>query len=124
MTSGAGRPHVEVAVRVGATKAAPTGDFTYSIVETDLRRPSGDRRCERRFRTRLREAIVAERRGPAIVDCRVRDLTKGGARLHLDSDRPLPRAFLLTEATSRRAFRATLVWQNGRDAGVRLVPIE
>lgn len=114
----------DVAGRRVDAGSAPTGDFTYSVVAVDVRGPASDRRGERRVRTRLREALVAERRGRTLVDCRIRDLTKRGARLHLDRDRPLPRAFLLTEANSRRSFWATLVWQTGRDAGVRLVPIE
>ena len=54
------------------------------------------------------------------MDCRIRDKSRHGARLHLDKDRPLPRLFLLTDPATATCYRATLVWQVGRDAGVRL----
>ena len=109
-----------------APGATLSGEFTYSVIESDIGSDlgAGERRRERRLRTRLREGLVAERRGRTIADCRIRDLTKTGARLQLDADLPLPKSFLLTEAGTRRAFRATLIWQAGRDAGVRLVPTE
>lgn len=110
----------EVVGRRVPAAALNNGDFTYVVIEPAL--GHGDRRRERRLRTRLREGVVAERRGRVVVDCRIRDITRGGARLLLDGDQPLPRTFLLTEAGSRRSFWATLVWQTGRDAGVRLVP--
>ena len=100
-------------------------DFTYSVVETSgpSQKARRDRRGEERMRSRLREGQVAEGRGKVLVECRIRDLSKRGARLRLDKDRPLPKAFFLTEAGSRRSFWATLAWQVGRDAGVKLTPI-
>lgn len=120
MTTHETPPVRDVVGRRVTAAASNSGDFTYSVIEPAL--GHGDRRRERRLRTRLREGVVAERRGRLLVDCRIRDITRTGARLLLDCNRPLPRAFLLTEAGSRRTFWATLVWQTGRDAGVRLVP--
>lgn len=116
--------HDEIGRRVPAGMAT-RGEFTYSVVETAVvPKARGDRRGERRTRSRLREGLVAERRGRVLVECRIRDLSKRGARLQLDKDRPLPKVFLLTEAGTRRAFWATLAWQVGRDAGVKLVPVD
>jgi hypothetical protein len=116
--------HEEIGRRVAA--GAPIrGEFTYSVVETaPAPKGRGDRRGDARTRSRLREGSVAERRGKVLVECRIRDLSKRGARLQLDKDRPLPKVFLLTEAGTTRSYWATLAWQVGRDAGVKLVAID
>lgn len=124
MTSEAPSPSIEVLSRRVAPGSAPSSDFTYSVVETGLLLRKGERRNDQRARTRLREGLVAEKPGRVIVDCRIRDRSKRGARLQLDKDRPLPKSFVLTEAGTRQRFWATLVWQTGRDAGVRLVPLD
>lgn len=99
--------------------------FTYCVVEpAQGEGPHDERRGERRLRTRLRDGLLTERRGRVLVECRIRDRSKRGARLRLDKDRPLPRVFLLTDASSRMRFWATLVWQSGRDAGVRLMVLD
>ena len=94
-------------------------DFTYSVIDPG---PS-ERRGERRLRTRLRDGLVTEQRGRPVVDCRIRDRSRTGARIQLDKDRPLPKTFLLGDMASRERFWAILVWQVGRDAGVRLTPL-
>jgi hypothetical protein len=101
-------------------------DFTYSIIETGPSRSGrgAERRGEDRVRSRLREGAVIDRPGRVLAECRIRDLSKRGARLHLEKDVPLPRAFLLTEGGTRRTYRALLAWQVGRDAGVRLIPVD
>ena len=108
----------EVAAR-RVTGAPAADDFTYSVVEPDPR----ERRGERRARTRLRDGLVKERRGQVLVECRIRDRSRFGARLRLDADLRLPNLFILTDAASRARYRAVLVWQVGLDAGVRLVPL-
>jgi hypothetical protein len=116
--------HEQIGRKV-ATGTRGRSDFTYSIIETGpSRHRQGERRGEYRTRSRLREGLLADRPGRVLVECRIRNLSKRGARLHLERDRPLPRAFLLTEGGTRRTFRALLAWQIGRDAGVRLIPIE
>ena len=122
MVTEAGRrtatPREVMGKRVASNHGA-SDDFTYVVIETPTA-PNGDRRSDRRMRTRLRDGLVAERRGRPLVDCRIRDLSRTGARLQLDKDRPLPRRFLLTDTASRSQYWATLIWQAGRDAGVRL----
>jgi hypothetical protein len=116
--------HRETGRKVAAG-ARNRSDFTYSVIETGPSRGTrGERRGDDRVRSRLREGAIADRPGRVLVECRIRDLSKRGARLHLEKDRPLPRAFLLTEGGTRRTYRALLAWQIGRDAGVRLIPID
>ncbi len=109
----------EVAARRIAAGEALRGDFTYSVVEP----AAGERRLEHRLRTRLRDATLGMRRGHVLVECRIRDRSRGGARLRLDAPCALPRMFLLIDAGSRARYHALLVWQHGCDAGVRLTPV-
>ena len=99
-------------------------EFTYSIIETPPSPsiPSDKRRTER-LRTRLRSGMLLDRRNKVIVDCLIQDRSRTGARLRLAQGRPLPKAFLLSDDVGKTQFWAQLAWQNGRDAGVRLVPI-
>ena len=112
-------PPTEIAARRVADGAMPGHEFTYSVVEP----APGDKRGERRVATRLRDAQIGMRRGHVLVECRIRDRSRGGARLRLDAPHALPKMFLLTDAASRTRFHALLVWQSGRDAGVRLTPV-
>jgi len=112
-------PPTEIAARRVAAGATSPEDFTYSVVEP----ARGEKRGERRVATRLRDAQLGLRRGHVLVECRIRDRSRGGARLRLDAPHALPKMFLLTDAASRARFHALLVWQSGRDAGVRLTPV-
>ena len=110
--------------------ARPNEDFTYSVVligarakvpaKASVDRVTGERRTDGRTRTRLRDAVLGEGRGRVLMECRIRDRSRHGARLQLDKDRPLPRAFLLSDPAAGTCYRARLIWQAGRDAGVRL----
>ena len=108
-----------------AAGAVSRDDFTYCIVDVAPVAPKGgDRRREDRQRTRLRDGVLAEGRGRIVGDCRISNRSKLGARLQLDKDHALPGSFLLTDPASHTRFRATLIWQKGREAGVKLVPAE
>ena len=119
--------HPTVTARRVPPGARPGEDFTYSVIAVEA--PAGaagagardERRADGRVRTRLRDATLVEGRGRVLMDCRIRDKSRRGARLQLDGDRPLPPVFLLSEPATGTCYRATLVWQKGRDAGVRLV---
>lgn len=112
--------HDVVGRRVAAGQLAKD-DFTYTVVEVSRK---GERRAEGRVRTHLREGSVKESRGRHIVECRIRELSRKGARLQLDRERPLPKTFLLREAGTESTYMATLIWQMGRDAGVRIARVE
>lgn len=116
--------HQETGRRVESGESL-IGEFTYSVVETAPKPETpGDRRGDARARSRLREGEIGERFGHVLVACRIRDLSKRGARLQLDHDLPLPKVFLLTETGTDRAYWATLAWQEGREVGTKLMPIE
>lgn len=104
-------------------QAGTTGEFTYSVVTAPACWMGVERRGSKRLRTRLRDGVIGERKHRVIADCRIVDRSRGGARLQLDKDRPLPERFVLTDGGAREMFRADLVWQAGRQAGVRLVPL-
>ena len=98
--------------------------FTYSIIETSDRTVTLlDKRDTERLRTRLRGGVVSDGRDRIIADCLIQDRSRSGARLRLSRDRPLPRRFLLSDEGSQNRFWAQLVWQKGRDAGVKLVAL-
>ncbi len=100
------------------------GEFTYSVVELAPTGWSGvERRGDKRQRTRLRDGLIGERKHRTIADCRIKDRSRSGARLQLEKDRPLPKSFVLTDGAARSLYRADLVWQVGRDAGVRLTEL-
>ena len=103
--------------------APPSDDFTYCVLEPETQdRQTKDRRREKRARTRLRDGLVNERR--VLVDCLIRDRSKFGAKLQLDKERVLPAIFVLTDSSSQTRFVATLIWQDGLEAGVKLKPID
>lgn len=118
-------PSREVLGRRVAPGEVARGEFTYSVVAVAPAGWTGDeRRGDKRLRTRLRDGTIGEHKHRTIADCHIRDRSRGGARLQLDKDRPLPKSFLLTDGAARSLYRADLVWQIGRDAGVRLTALE
>lgn len=115
----------EVLGRRIALGEALQGEFTYSVVEVARPGWAGlERRGDKRLRTRLRDGIIGERKHRTIAECRIRDRSDGGARLQLDKDRLLPKTFVLTDGAARSLYRAELVWQVGRDAGVKLTALD
>lgn len=105
------------------TRAADAGEFTYSVVTAAAGWVGIERRGTKRLRTRLRDGVIGERKHRVIADCRIVDRSRLGAQLQLDKERPLPPRFVLTDGADREMFRADLVWQAGRAAGVRLTPL-
>lgn len=118
VTRGDGAPEI-LGRRVPAGREGG-GDFTYSVVDAPAPEGAGERRGDRRLRMRLHDGVLSQGSGRAIVDCRICDQSSTGAKLQLHADRALPPSFLLTDNARRIRFRAVLVWQNGREAGVRL----
>ncbi len=89
---------------------------------TDRRRVEreGDRRCERRQRVLKQARIVLDDRASA-VDCTIRDLSMGGARLRLDSYFAPPAEFALVVVNSGETRRVKVRWQVGNEVGVAFV---
>ena len=52
------------------------------------------------------------------MDCRVRDFSATGARVHLTNTAIVPDQFDLTIARKERSFRASMVWRSVNEAGV------
>ncbi len=129
------RRRTVTATRVAPGAARDGGDpdgFTYHVVTTVVpssRRNGGltdggqtgdERRAGGRIRTRLRDASLSETRGRVLVDCRIHDRSRHGARLHLDKACALPKSFVVRDPSAGVDYRVTLVWQKGLEAGVRL----
>ena len=103
-----------------------SGEFTYSIVDiaAEALWAGQERRGARRLRTRLRDGIIGKTKHRSIAQCTIKDRSGGGARLQLDVAHALPPSFVLSDSAARMLYRATLVWQDGREAGVQLVEVE
>ncbi len=108
-------------LRPGEGPNAATGEFTYSVVAATW--TGHERRVAKRWRTRLRDGLIGERKHRVLADCRITERSRLGARLRLDTAHALPARFVLTDGAAREMFRAELVWQRGREAGVRLTPL-
>jgi hypothetical protein len=54
------------------------------------------------------------------LDCSIRNLSKGGAQIRVDSTHGLPDTFLLIEIRSGTAYRAHIAWRTPTLAGLRL----
>jgi methyl-accepting chemotaxis protein len=81
---------------------------------------------ERRGERRSRVLIPAQILSPMIkpVPCSIRDLTEGGARLHVDTHTRLPKRFVLVIDTDGRRFDCEVRHQGGTTVNVQFaVPI-
>ncbi len=57
----------------------------------------------------------------SVLDCTVRDISLGGCRIRLFAKFALPERFILAFPALGAERQAALVWQHGRDAGVRFL---
>jgi len=64
----------------------------------------------------LRALVLLD--GFARRDCRLVEVSEGGARLAIDGKTQLPRRFSIAFAPNRSARVCELVWRNGHMAGV------
>jgi len=79
-----------------------------------------DRRSSFRSRTLLEGHVIVPGRS-SHMGCTVLDLSEAGARLLLDWETPLPPEFEIRIPRRRLSRRATVVWSNGRDVGLKFV---
>lgn len=79
--------------------------------------PIDNRRQTRRFRAQHLAKIVL---GPdAMIDCRLEDISTGGARIVLEGNLPLPTDFdIFIAAHQLQAHRARLCWRRDNSLGV------
>ncbi|HVE04657.1 MAG TPA: PilZ domain-containing protein [Rhizomicrobium sp.] len=76
-----------------------------------------ERRPERRRRTLL-GGCVAFDDGKQAVDCTIRNLSTGGARITLPPGREIPGHVFLIHMRDRLVYDAVIVWKKGSEAGL------
>ena len=79
-----------------------------------------NRRSERRRRV-LKEARVILNGRFSVIDATARDISRRGCRLRLHHTIDLPRDFLVAFPSVGVERPAMLVWQKGRDCGVKFL---
>jgi hypothetical protein len=80
----------------------------------------GDQRVEARECVRLRSAKVLDSAFRFMCECRICDRSRGGLRLALARDVPLPRRLVVHIDESAEVRWAKVVWRRGRLVGIRL----
>jgi diguanylate cyclase (GGDEF)-like protein len=79
-----------------------------------------NRRGERRQRV-LKRGIIVTNDGFSTIDCVIRDLSTGGARIAVNAEYSAHPQFLLLIAETGERFPAEKRWQRGRDIGVKFL---
>lgn len=80
-----------------------------------------ERRAERRVRVlKAGKLLVSEH---VTLDCTVRDISPGGARIELDGPYGLPPELLLRVVAADLTIPAAVIWQRRYEAGIRFVGI-
>lgn len=79
-----------------------------------------ERRGEPRCRT-LRGGQIINGSGVAVLDCTIRNVSVGGAKLVLDQQRDMPELFRVDLEGSRRPVET--VWQIGEEVGIRFLDV-
>jgi len=76
-----------------------------------------EKRKASRSRTLLGGVIAFNNRA-STMDCQVRNLSAGGAKVTLSNTAALPDQFDLKIARNERSFRARMIWRAPNEAGV------
>jgi hypothetical protein len=79
--------------------------------------PRRERRPEPRLRV-LYPAIIAYDWGRTILDCTIRDIAEGGARIAFARNSRFPGTFHLIHVRGRVAYDARVIWSSDCQAGV------
>jgi hypothetical protein len=77
-----------------------------------------ERRQQPRQRV-LKGAVIFFNKGRSSVDCTVRNLTKIGARVVLESTNLVPDQFEVLVKQEKRLYSAETIWRDSTDIGVR-----
>lgn len=75
----------------------------------------------KRWPARLRRAKLFDKHCRFLVDCRILDVSAGGARLKPDSDRPLPLELRYSDDADRDLAPVELIWMKQSDIGIRFL---
>jgi hypothetical protein len=81
------------------------------------RSPAEMRRSQRR--RVLKDGRIVIRRGWSLIDCAIRDLSAGGARLTVKPECELPKEFDLLYVTDQLLIPCEIRWRRGDRLGVR-----
>lgn len=76
-----------------------------------------DRRAQTRQQANARGIVIADGRE---VACLITDMSDGGLRLRLDRAVNLPRTVTIVDVARAQAYDATVAWQKGIEAGLKL----
>ena len=87
--------------------------------EASAARSADDRRHVRRQRV-LKGALVVFGAFERVVDCAIRDLAEGGARLTLPTTVGIPETFHLLIPAEQKIAPARAVWRTSREIGIVL----
>ncbi|MEO6338723.1 MAG: PilZ domain-containing protein [Caulobacteraceae bacterium] len=82
-----------------------------------LRQATEHRRASR---TTVEQPGILVLDGDLALACAMRDVSDGGARIHLDAPTPLPAGGHFIDVHAGAAYRAKVVWRSGLDAGLEL----
>ena len=85
----------------------------------DAREAMAEKRASRRVRTVVTGRIVFNQ-GRSGVDCIVRDMSAGGARLRMVRPTVVPNAFDLVIPLKETSYPASVRWRAGNEIGVAL----
>jgi len=95
------------------------GKVAYWVDEPERKR-SGEHRVDARKRPHLRSAKVFDPAFRFVCECRICDRSRGGLKLALARDVPLPRRLAVHIDESVEVRWAKIVWRRGLLVGVRL----
>ena len=80
-----------------------------------------DRRSERRLKVLKEGKVLLD--DYVSVNCSIRDITPGGARLEFEGPVCLPSAFRLRMVSADVTIPATVIWQRRLEAGIRFIGV-
>src|SRR5438128_1496172 len=83
---------------------------------------STDRRASQRYRTDLHPGKILNRNQACLCDCRIHDMSTGGARVVLSQNVMLPKLVFLYDAPTQQRSAAAIVWRKGTTLGLQFVP--
>jgi hypothetical protein len=86
--------------------------------EPALQPTNADLRQEPRRRI-LKEGRIVIRRGWSLINCSIRDTSRGGARLSVKPETVLPKEFDLLFVTEQLLVPCEIRWRRGERMGVR-----
>jgi hypothetical protein len=107
------------AARTLAASLVELGQVAYWLDEP-VRKRGGEHRVDARERVRLRSAKVFDPAFRFVCECRICDRSRGGLKLALARDVPLPRFLGVHIDESSEVRCAAVVWRRGLLVGVRL----